>query len=67
MLAAIAVLSLFGILGSAVVQKRSPFALLAFWCVYLHALEILTGEMAQGAWARRGRWGECFERAKRSC
>jgi len=65
MLAAIAVLSLFGILGAAVVQKRSPFALLAFWCVYLHALEILTGEMAQGAWARRGRWGECLEKARR--
>ena len=65
MLAAIAVLSLFGILGAAVVQKRSPFALLAFWCVYLHALEILTGEMARGAWARRERWRECLEKARR--
>ena len=66
MAAAITVLSILGILGAAVVQKRSPFAMLASWCVYCHAGELLLSEMLQGAWARRGRWAECLERAKRS-
>ena len=65
MISAIAVLTILGILAVSVVQKRSPLALMARWCVYLHALELLLSEMAQGAWARRGRWQECLHEARR--
>ena len=60
-----ALLFILAVAAISVAQKRSPFALLARWCVLARAACILLGDMAQGAWGRRDRWEECVERARR--
>ena len=60
-----AIAFILSVAALSVAQKRSPFALLARWCVLARAACILLGEMAEGAWARRNRWQECVERARR--
>ena len=60
-----ALLFILAITALSVAQKRSPFALLARWCVLARAACILLGDMAQGAMGRRDRWQECVERARR--
>jgi hypothetical protein len=60
-----ALLFIFAVAALSVAQKRSPFALLARWCVLCRAACILLGDMAEGAWARRNRWEECVQRARR--
>lgn len=60
-----ALLFILAVAAISVAQKRSPFALLARWCVLARAACILLGDMAEGAWGRRDRWEECIERARR--
>lgn len=54
-----------GLMGYVLVTKFSPIAAAVRGLVYLRAAGYLLGEMADGAWARRGRFDECVERARR--
>jgi len=45
--------------------RKSPNALLLHSTLLARASWLLAREMAEGAWARRGRWEECKDRAWR--
>lgn len=45
--------------------RTNPATVLARWMIGLRAVWLFTKEIAGGAWARRGRWGECLARARR--
>lgn len=45
--------------------KRTPVSLVQQGCIYARALWLLAATMAEGAWARRGRWEECCDEAWR--
>lgn len=42
----------------------NPLTLAARWAIMSRALWLFAREIAQGAWARRGRWRECVLRAR---
>ena len=49
----------------AVLTKLRPFLAIQRAAIYTRAAGYLLAEMADGAWARRGRWSECEARARR--
>ena len=61
----LAFLAALAVCGLAVMQKRSPFAVIAWYCILARAAFLMAEEMAHGAGARLNRWAECVETARR--
>ncbi len=45
-------------------RRLNPLRAVAMLTIRALALGYLSAEMLRGAWARRGRWRECLERAR---
>lgn len=53
------------ILALGLAHGKAPERVIVDACVFVRAARLMAAEMARGAWARRSRWPECKERAKR--